>query len=177
MNIEVSTARRSGPHEDWELRVQDWLDGQAGSAESAAVESHLATCGDCTALVEGFQELDAQLQPAVPVAPTPSFDTDLFARIDAEESERRRVRGRALTQESELAHAMINRSLRKGLWTILGTLTVALVLMVWVVVTGPVGFSPASLALKLASISPLQWLAIGVATAGATVGVARSIYS
>lgn len=177
MNIGTATARHPNPHEDWELRVQDWVDGQADSAEAAAVALHLAECADCTALVEGLRAVDEQLLGTSPLTPTDSFDATLFARIDAEESERRRLREQALAQEPELAHAMLNRSLRKGLWTILATLTVALVVVGWALIAGPVGFSPASLVLKLASISPLQWLAIGAAAAAGTLGVARSVYS
>ena len=50
-----------------ELRLADYLDGTIGDAERVAIEAHLATCGNCAAIVRALDE-----RPAAAVAPSAS---------------------------------------------------------------------------------------------------------
>jgi len=90
---------------EWHERLQDWLDGDLEGPERAALERHLASCAHCQDTLEHLQDLDRELQSALPKpALDETFDARLFARIDEIDDQRSAARARAQAQaESELA--------------------------------------------------------------------------
>lgn len=90
---------------EWHERLQDWLDGDLEGEERAALERHLAGCAHCQETLERLQDLDRELQSALPKPSLDqTFDARLFARIDEIEDQRSAARARAQAEaESELA--------------------------------------------------------------------------
>jgi hypothetical protein len=51
VNVNQSRDIQSSPsHEEWELRLQDWLGDACSPAEAAAVQMRLAACVHCAPL-------------------------------------------------------------------------------------------------------------------------------
>ena len=174
---DTSTERRSpGSHEDWELRVQDWLDGTADPDEGRAVESHVANCASCTQLIADLRHIEEQLMAAVPVEPGlgAQFDAQLFERIDAEQAARERVRKAARTTAPTEELARLQRAWRRSLLCV-GTLAFVLVAVAaWAVSSGLVPpLSPATIALAMASVTPLQWIGIGLGGGAIALALTR----
>jgi anti-sigma factor RsiW len=74
-----------------------YLDHELGRAERAAVEAHLVTCTECSALLEQLGLVDAALR-ALPVPATTgddAFAARVRARIEAEDPRAGHARGRA----------------------------------------------------------------------------------
>lgn len=46
-------------HDEWTDKLSDYLDDELSPGESAAVESHLAACADCTAIVNDLKRIVA----------------------------------------------------------------------------------------------------------------------
>src|SRR5215472_12376137 len=65
-----------------------YLDGRAQPAERRAVEHHLSVCAECRARAEEFRGLWGALDDLPEIAPSPSFDAALRARIAAEPERR-----------------------------------------------------------------------------------------
>lgn len=61
-----------------------YLDGRLEAAERAALDRHLAACGDCRARLEELRALMGVLGEWQAVAPSPQFDAALRARLAAE---------------------------------------------------------------------------------------------
>jgi anti-sigma factor RsiW len=61
-----------------------YLDGKAKPAERRQVESHLAECAACRQRVDEFRLVARLLDELPVVAPSPSFDAELRARVAAE---------------------------------------------------------------------------------------------
>ena len=72
-----------------ESKLIAYLDGQARPAERHAVEAHLSACAECRARVEGFNAVSSALDDLPEIAPSPSFDASLRARIAADPAPRR----------------------------------------------------------------------------------------
>lgn len=93
-----SSQSPAGPvhSEEWDGRLQDWLDGELNTAEAAVFEAHLAGCGECQQTVEALEKLDESLVAAnPPLALNSSFDERLLAQIGAiDESKRAEARRR-----------------------------------------------------------------------------------
>lgn len=94
--------------EQWDGRLQDWLDGELNTAESAVFEAHLAGCGECQRTVEALEKLDESLVAAnPPLELNKSFDQRLFAQIDAiDESKRAEARRRLELEWQQQMHAL-----------------------------------------------------------------------
>ena len=169
----------SPSHEEWELRLQDWLDGTCGPAEAAAVQTHLASCVHCVQLAERLRSLDAKLSAgsARPTLPG-DFETKLFARIDAQEAARQRHRGNLREAGVTPDLAELDRGMRRRVLSLVAASCAALAVIVWLVVSGAVPFpSPATITLTLAGITPLQWISIGVVGAVAAAALTRWLQS
>jgi mycothiol system anti-sigma-R factor len=54
------------------LRVQAYFDGEADAVTAADIERHLATCGECRALLEELQQVRTLLRDKVPKTGTPA---------------------------------------------------------------------------------------------------------
>src|ERR1700689_4360226 len=61
-----------------------YLDAKAKPAERRQVESHLAECAACRQRVEEFRLVAGLLDELPVIAPSPSFDAALRARVAAE---------------------------------------------------------------------------------------------
>ena len=44
--------------EEWRLAAMAWVDGEKPAVSSAAIEAHLATCGECRRETDALRELD-----------------------------------------------------------------------------------------------------------------------
>ena len=71
-----------------EGKLVAYLDGRAQPTERRAVEQHLSGCGACRARAEEFRSLWGALDDLPEIAPSPSFDAALRARIAAEPERR-----------------------------------------------------------------------------------------
>lgn len=180
MNTPTDTSsegrRLPASHEDWELRLQDWLDGIADADEARAVETHVARCATCTQLIADVRRIDERLMAEIPPEPGPGaqFDAQLFGRIDAEEAARERVRKAARTTAPAQELAELQRAWRKSLLRV-GTIAVVLVAVaMWAVVSGVIPFlSPATIALAIASVTPVQWISIGLGGGAIALALTR----
>jgi anti-sigma factor RsiW len=94
--------------EEWDGQLQDWLDGELNTAESAVFEAHLAGCGECQQTVEALERLDSSLVEATPpMALDKAFDQRLFAQIDAiDETKRAEARRRLEAEWQQQMHAL-----------------------------------------------------------------------
>jgi len=102
--------------EEWDGRLQDWLDGELNTAEAAMFEAHLAGCGECQQTVEALEELDESLVAAnPPLALNPSFDERLFARIDAIDDSKRADALRRLELEWQQQLRALSRNWKRTL--------------------------------------------------------------
>lgn len=165
MNRPPDAQPYTAAHEEWELRVQDWLDGSASAAEAAAVQSHLAACPSCTELVAALRSVDEQLVGSIPVEPGPSaqFEAQLFSRIATEDATRQRARSAAHDSIPREELAALRRAWRRSLMRIIGVGCLLIVALIWAVGRGALPFlSPATIAVAVANVTPLQWLATGL---------------
>jgi hypothetical protein len=71
-----------------ESKLIEYLDGRARPADRHAVEQHLSACTACRSRAEEFRALWGVLDDLPAVAPSPSFDASLRARIAAEPERR-----------------------------------------------------------------------------------------
>jgi anti-sigma factor RsiW len=73
----------SADHFDWDERLQDWIDGDVGPSESAALEAHVAGCARCLARRSALQAVDSALSRGLPHEElSADFDRSLLARIE-----------------------------------------------------------------------------------------------
>lgn len=84
----------------WSDRLQDWLDGDVEPAGRALVESHIASCEQCSARAADLRALDDALRVAAPpLALDSAFDARLFAQIDAMDGSQRAAARQRIEQE------------------------------------------------------------------------------
>jgi anti-sigma factor RsiW len=164
-------------HLDWDLRLHEWLDGAAGAEDAAAMQAHMAGCALCTESAQALRRLDERLATTVPPEPglSSAFDEQLFARISAEEAARAQVRARAQATAPAADLAALEKAWRASLLKIAAVAGVLMLLLAWAIVSGPLQSvaSPASLAVAAASVSPLQWIMVGLFGAAAATLLAR----
>jgi anti-sigma factor RsiW len=102
--------------EEWDGRLQDWLDGELNTAESAVFEAHLAGCGTCQQTVEALERLDEALVVATPpMELNADFDQRLFAQIDAIDDSKRAEARRRLEQEWQQQMSALSRNWKRTL--------------------------------------------------------------
>lgn len=95
---------------DWDERLQDWLDGDLGPGEAAAVATHIASCTACQTRASALQAIDTALaeafsQPRL----TASFDRHVLERVaTTRQADQAAARARAerewQEQKATLAH-------------------------------------------------------------------------
>lgn len=102
--------------QEWNDRLQDWLDGELNSGDAAAFEAHLKTCAECQQSVEDLEELDAALVAASPALQLDTaFDAQLFARIEAIDDSKRAEARRRIEQEWQQQMQALSRNWRRTL--------------------------------------------------------------
>jgi len=111
-----SPSIRPGHSEEWDGRLQDWLDGELNTAEAAVFEAHLAGCGDCQQTVEALEKLDASLVAAAPpMELDQAFDQRLFAQIGAIDESKRAEARRQLELEWQQQLHTLSRNWKRTL--------------------------------------------------------------
>jgi len=101
-------------NDQWITRLSDYIDGELDSTEQAALEAHLATCGQCYAALADLREVVARAKSLKDREPA----KDLWAGIRA-----------GLTQGSETRrHAPVSRRLSFSVPQLLAA-SIALVLL------------------------------------------------
>jgi anti-sigma factor RsiW len=102
--------------EEWDGRLQDWLDGELNTAESAVFEAHLAGCGECQQTLEALEKLDEALVDATPpMELNQAFDQRLFARIEAFDETKRIEARRRAEQEWQQQLQALSRNWKRTL--------------------------------------------------------------
>jgi Putative zinc-finger len=71
-----------------EGKLVQYLDGRSGPVERHAVEEHLSKCVACRLRAEEFRALWSALDDLPAIAPSPTFDASLRARVAAEPARR-----------------------------------------------------------------------------------------
>lgn len=100
----------------WSDRLQDWLDGDVEAGERAAVESHVQTCEQCSALLAELRKVDEALRSAAPpIALDERFDARLFAQIDAIGESQRAAARQRIEQELQQQLTALARSWKRTL--------------------------------------------------------------
>lgn len=107
-------------HLAWNDRLQDWLDGDLGATDMAALETHMADCALCRARADELQELDSSLRSAAPrLALDTAFDARIFAQLDEIDDAKRAEARRRLEQELQQNLQTLARGWRRALLFIL----------------------------------------------------------
>jgi anti-sigma factor RsiW len=102
--------------EQWDGRLQDWLDGELNTAESAVFEAHLAGCGECQQTLVALEKLDEALVEATPpMELNQAFDQRLFAQIGALDETKRIEARRRLEQEWQQQMQALSRNWKRTL--------------------------------------------------------------
>lgn len=76
-------------HEEWTDRLSGYLDGELSNEERDAVDAHLRSCAECTAVLNDLKRIVARARAVEPRPP----QADLWAGI-ADRIGDRRVRAR-----------------------------------------------------------------------------------
>jgi anti-sigma factor RsiW len=96
--------------------MQDWLDGELNSGDTAAFEAHLKACAECQQSVADLEELDAALVAASPpLQLDTAFDAELFAKIEAIDDSKRAEARRRIEQEWQQQMQALSRNWRRTL--------------------------------------------------------------
>lgn len=169
--------RHSEQHsQQWNERLQDWLDGELNAADNAAFEAHLAGCAACQRALAEMEELDAALTEATPpLQLNGAFDQTLFARIDAIDDSQRAEARRRLEQEWQQQMQALSRNWRRTLAFvipgIIASIVLAFALMTWLDSSGVTNNLVAQGAAELGARS-IDFLRIGITTmTGAALGM------
>lgn len=102
--------------QEWDGRLQDWLDGELNAAESAVFEAHLSSCGECQQTVEALENLDEALVEATPrMELNQAFDQRLFAQIEAFDESKRVEARRRLEEEWQQQLSALSRNWKRTL--------------------------------------------------------------
>lgn len=111
-----STQSPPAHSEEWDARLQEWLDGELNAGETAAFEAHLADCKSCQQTLEALEKLDTALVEATsPLQLDKSFDQRLFAQIDAIDDSKRIEARRRLEQEWQQQMSALSRNWKRTL--------------------------------------------------------------
>lgn len=105
----------------WTDRLLDLLDGDVDASERSAIESHVATCTRCRAHYARLKQLDAKLAVSLD-APRldPSFDRQVFARIEALDARQRDLARRQADREFQQNLQLLARRWRRGVVYLIG---------------------------------------------------------
>lgn len=113
---QLSKQPPSNHSQEWNDRLQDWLDGELNSGDTAAFEAHLKACAECQQSVEELEDLDAALVAASPpLHLDAAFDAQLFANIGAIDESQRAEARRRIEQEWQQQMQALSRNWRRTL--------------------------------------------------------------
>jgi len=68
-------------NDQWMNRLSEYLDGELDSTERAAIEAHLATCGQCYAALADLRQVVARAKALTDSEPTTNLWPDIRARL------------------------------------------------------------------------------------------------
>lgn len=158
----------------WNDRLQDLLDGDVGSSERAAIESHVAGCARCRSQYAQLKRLDAKLSARID-APMldASFDRQVFARIEALDARARDQARRQADHELQENLRSLARTWRRGLAFLVGGaiagVALAFAFTAW---ADAAGMSTKLIgAVNGIGLEDADWLrAVAIAAVGAAIG-------
>lgn len=102
--------------EEWDARLQDWLDGELNTADTAVFEAHLSGCGTCQQTLEALEKLDTALVEATaPMGLDKAFDQRLLAQIGAIDDSKRVEARRRLEVEWQQQMSALSRNWKRTL--------------------------------------------------------------
>src|SRR4051812_14702513 len=102
------------------LLLSKYADGEATPAERARVESHVASCADCSRKLAEFSQLASIFSGPPMRDPEPSLRVDLFRQIREVRQEEEEARKRAeerLSWLPRLPHRVPRRNLASRAWS------------------------------------------------------------
>jgi anti-sigma factor RsiW len=106
---------------EWNDRLQDLLDGDAEGPDRATLEAHVAGCARCRAQFARLKKLDAILRARIDEPPlSPSFDREVYARINALDTQARARARRRIERELQENLETLAQGRRRGLLSMLG---------------------------------------------------------
>ncbi len=79
-------------NDQWMNRLSEYIDGELDSSERAALEAHLATCGQCYAMLGELRQVVARAKSLEDSAPTTDLWTGIAREIRREQAPARRDR-------------------------------------------------------------------------------------
>ena len=122
--------------QEWDDRLQDWLDGELDAAQTTAFDLHLQSCQQCRGSVAALERLDAALIEASPrLALSAAFDARLLARIEAIDDGQRAEARRRLEQEWQQQMQALSRNWRRTLLFLIAGM-IAGVALIFALMTG-----------------------------------------
>src|SRR5690349_21472186 len=102
--------------QDWDDRLQDWLDDELEATQRTAFEAHLHSCETCRSTLAALERLDTTLIEAWPrLQLNVAFDAHLFAQIDAIDERKRAEARRRLEREWQQQMQALSRNWRRTL--------------------------------------------------------------
>jgi anti-sigma factor RsiW len=112
-NLTVTAADH---HQEWNDRLQDWLDGDIEAGDDDVFARHLLECALCQQRVAQMQELESSLMAAAPrLELDESFDAKLFAQIDAIDERARAAARQRAEEELQRNLQALSRNWRRTL--------------------------------------------------------------
>jgi anti-sigma factor RsiW len=161
---------------EWNDRLQEWLDGQAGPAAASEVEQHLARCQICQDQIAALTQLDEALQSALPrTGLDAAFDQRLLAQIDSIDEAARRAARERIEQELQENLRALSRSWRRTLAFVvpgvLGGLALAFAIVGWFDDAGVTRTLAAESAAGLGSTNTQMFQTLLTALFGASIGL------
>jgi len=79
-------------NDQWTTRLSEYIDGELDSSERAALEAHLATCGQCYATLGELRQVVARAKSLEDLPPTTDLWTGIAREIRREQAPARRDR-------------------------------------------------------------------------------------
>jgi anti-sigma factor RsiW len=175
-----ASSTKQAPHgPDWSQRLEEWRDGLADAAESAAIETHLASCTECQDYLEALNQIDAALSTKLQVAAlSADFDSKIWSRIDASNDIQRALAKQRAQEDLQQQLAALNAGWKRKVLLMIPGLVAGIALAVWVgsLLTGT-GLMASFATMLQQSLGPsmgqlIQTLATGFL--GGAIGLAMS---
>lgn len=162
-------------HQEWNDRLQDWLDADLAGADASAFEAHLADCAICQQRLADFEQLESALQAESPhLSLNEAFDARVFEQIDAIDEVQRAAARQRIEQELQNDLRALTRNWRRTLAFIapgiIGGIALAFTLMGYFDASGLTEKIVAEGASELGRNSASLIHAVFIAALGASIG-------
>ena len=116
---------------EWNDRLQDLIDADVVGSARAATEAHIASCKRCRSQFTKLKKLDALLQSRIDrPGPGASFDSQVFARINAFDTHAREAARRRVDRELKDNLERLANEWRRRLVGVVGGATAGAALVV-----------------------------------------------